>query len=133
VAAETLCFPHARSIIRARTFKRVNRLVEVATRYFVSSLDADAIPASQFASRVRGHWNIENGSHWMRDVLWREDGHLMRHHGRARILSSLRQLALFLLTQGKPDSRDATIARESRKILHNKALGLALLNRPLRE
>ena len=131
--AETICYPHARCIIRARTVNLDKPLVEAVTRFFVSSLDAHAIPASLFASRVRGHWNIENGSHWMRDVLWREDGHLMRHHGRAHILSSLRQLALFLLTLAKPDSSDATIARESRKILHDKARGLALLNRPLRE
>jgi hypothetical protein len=133
VAAETIGYPHARSILMARTANYDEPLVKVAVRYFMSSLDADEIPARWFASRVRNHWNIENGSHWMRDVLWREDGHLMRHHGRAHILSSLRQVALFLLTQGKPESSDASIAGESRKVLHNKSRGLALLKHTLRE
>ena len=43
---------------------------------------------------MRGHWNIENGSHWQRDTLWREDQHQMRSHTRAHIMSSLRQVAL---------------------------------------
>ncbi len=40
--------------------------------------------------------NIENGSRWQRDKLWREDAHLMHSHRRAYILSTLRQLALHL-------------------------------------
>jgi len=70
-------------------------------RYFISSMAAEGaerVAPARFGGHVRGHWNIENGSHWQRDNLWREDGHLMRQHRGAHILSTLRQLALYLHT-----------------------------------
>ena len=39
-------------------------------RYFIASLPAKV---KQFAGAVRGHWGIENGLHWVLDVVFGED------------------------------------------------------------
>ena len=38
--------------------------------YYISSLSADA---ETFASKIRGHWLIENQLHWVKDVIFQED------------------------------------------------------------
>jgi len=40
------------------------------TRYFISSLPADPY---LIAKAVRGHWGIENGLHWVMDLVYRDD------------------------------------------------------------
>ena len=92
--AEETGIPFARSIIRAQTEHQHIKGGEPTERYFISSLPPGEVSAQRYGELVRGHWNIENGSHWQRDKLWREDGHLMRGHARAHILSTLRQVAL---------------------------------------
>jgi predicted transposase YbfD/YdcC len=39
--------------------------------YFISSLRPNA---RQIGGAIRGHWSIENGLHWVLDVVFREDG-----------------------------------------------------------
>jgi predicted transposase YbfD/YdcC len=99
----------------------------------VTSLAHHELRPGRFASCVRSHWNIENGSHWQRDKLWREDGHLMRDHNRAHILSSLRQLALHLLTLRIRDSKDRRMSRATATMRDLKPLALALIKQPYRE
>ena len=70
VSAESTGFPFAKSIIKARTVDLEDKSQSL-TRYFISSLEASAPGAKRFAELVRGHWNIENGSHRQRDTLWR--------------------------------------------------------------
>jgi len=94
--AEETGIPFARSLIRARTEHLDKDSAAPTERYYVSSLCPSHTEAQRYGELVRGHWNIENGSHWQRDKLWREDAHLMRSHRRAHILSTLRQLALHL-------------------------------------
>lgn len=38
--------------------------------YYISSLSVDA---EIFASKIRGHWLIENQLHWVKDVVFKED------------------------------------------------------------
>jgi hypothetical protein len=46
---------------------------------------------------VRGHWEIENRLHWVRDVTYQEDKSLVRTGNAARVMASLRSLAISLL------------------------------------
>jgi predicted transposase YbfD/YdcC len=95
-SAEETGMPHARSIIRAQTQDLKEPGSEPTERYFVSSLSPSEVSAQRYYQLVRGHWNIENGTNWQRDTLWREDAHQMRGHQRAHVLSSLRQVVLHL-------------------------------------
>lgn len=103
--AEESGFPFARSLILTRTesLETEEPKRESLTRYWISSLSTEETSAARFGQLTREQWNIENGTHRQRDVLWREDHQRLKHHGRAHILASLRQLALCI---------HSTVARE---------------------
>ena len=73
------------------------------TRYFVSSLDPEAVTPHELLKYVRGHWQIENSLHFVKDRWWDEDRHWNRRPGLAERLASLANAALTLLRlTGKP-------------------------------
>lgn len=43
--------------------------------YYISSLSCCAVA---FAQGIRGHWGIENRLHWVKDVVFGEDGSMIR-------------------------------------------------------
>jgi predicted transposase YbfD/YdcC len=55
--------------------------------YLITS-DRDADPAT-LAAWVRGHWEIENRLHWVRDVTYQEDKSLVRTRNAPRVMASL--------------------------------------------
>ncbi len=63
--------------------------------YLITS-DRDAGPAT-LAAWVRGHWEIENRLHWVRDVTYQEDKSMVRTGNAPRVMASLRSLAISLL------------------------------------
>ena len=63
--------------------------------YLITS-DRDTDPAT-LAAWVRGHWEIENRLHWVRDVTYQEDKSLVRTGNAPRVMASLRRLAISLL------------------------------------
>ena len=68
-----------------------------ASRYYISSL---VCPTAQAAGRsIRRHWSIENEQHWHLDVSFDEDGCQVRSEHAPRNLSTIRKLALGLLTR----------------------------------
>ena len=66
--------------------------------YFISSAAASA---GEFAASIRGHWGIENGLHWVLDVVFREDQSQARAGHAAENLAMLRRVAVSLLKQDK--------------------------------
>ena len=86
--AEETGIPFARSLIRAQTEHQHLAGSVPTERHFISSHSPEETSAARYAEIVRAHWNIENGSHWQRDTLWREDQHQMRGHTRAHILAT---------------------------------------------
>ena len=67
---------------------------ESATRYYITSLDADA---QQLCRLVRHHWQIENQLHWSLDVLFREDLSRKRLDNVAQNFSLIRKIVINLL------------------------------------
>jgi predicted transposase YbfD/YdcC len=63
-------------------------------RYFLSSLPPNA---RRIGSAVRGHWRIENGLHWVLDVVFREDARRVYDRTTAENVAFLHRLALSLL------------------------------------
>ena len=62
--------------------------------YFLSSLSPHARP---IGSAIRGHWSIENGLHWVLDVVFREDARRLYARTAAENVAFLNRLALSLL------------------------------------
>jgi predicted transposase YbfD/YdcC len=79
--------------LRRTVTRNGKKTVEVV--YLITS-DRDADPAT-LAAWVRGHWEIENKLHWVRDVTYQEDKSLVRTGNAPRVMASLRSLAISLL------------------------------------
>ena len=71
---------------------------ETTTRYFITSLPADA---QRLAAVIRSHWSIENSLHWVLDIAFREDECRKRKDNSAENFSILRHLTLNLLKREK--------------------------------
>ena len=72
------------------------------TRYFVSSLDPGAVTPGQLARWVRGHWQVENSLHLVKDRWWDEDRHYSSRPGLAERLAGLLNAALTVLRVASP-------------------------------
>jgi predicted transposase YbfD/YdcC len=79
--------------VRRTVTKKGKKTVEAV--YLITS-DRDADPAT-LAAWVRGHWEIENRLHWVRDVTYQGDKSLVRTGNALRVMASLRRLAISLL------------------------------------
>jgi predicted transposase YbfD/YdcC len=79
--------------LRRTVTRKGKKTVEVAC--LVPS-DRQADPKT-LAAWVRGHWEIENKHHRVRDVTYQEDKSLVRIGNAPRVMASLRSLAVSLL------------------------------------
>jgi predicted transposase YbfD/YdcC len=62
--------------------------------YFISSLRPNA---RRIGQAIRGHWSIENGLHWVLDVVFREDARRLYDRTAAENVAFLNRLALSVL------------------------------------
>lgn len=80
----------------------------IETRYFISSLR----PSAQRLARViRSHWMIENGLHWVLDVVFREDARRLYDRTAAANVGLLNRLSASLL-RGDTSKGSLTVKRK---------------------
>ncbi|RAY11297.1 ISAs1 family transposase [Actinomadura craniellae] len=92
--------------LRRTVTKKGKKTVEVV--YLITSADVRTAPPAALAAWVRGHWEIENKLHWVRDVTYREDSSLVRTGNAPRVMASLRNTAISLLRlDGKTNIAEA--------------------------
>jgi predicted transposase YbfD/YdcC len=99
VPAGEVAFPGAAQVFRIRrdTFDHMGNRLSKEVVHGVTSLAADQATPQALAGLVRHHWRIENKSHWVRDVVYRED-HQHAYAGTGtQVMATLRNLALGLL------------------------------------
>lgn len=87
-----------KSIIRIVSQRQIDEKTEVQTRYFISSLPAEA---KTILKAKRSHWKIENQVHWVLDIAFREDESRVRKEHAPENLALLRHMALNLLKNEK--------------------------------
>lgn len=73
-------------------------------RYGVTSAPRSAVSASRLLASVRGHWQIENGLHYRRDVSLDEDASLARMGQAPHVLATLNNLVCGLTAQAGVDN-----------------------------
>jgi predicted transposase YbfD/YdcC len=87
-----------RTVIRVEARRTQGTQTSVETRYYISSLPDSVDDLAQRAlESVRSHWDIENGLHWILDVVFREDDSRIRTGHAPENFAWLRRMALTLL------------------------------------
>jgi predicted transposase YbfD/YdcC len=84
------------SLVKLLTVRVTPEKTEITLRYFISSWTASA---QAFLKRIREHWQIENGLHWVLDIAFREDESRIRKDHAPQNMATLRHMALNLLKQ----------------------------------
>jgi predicted transposase YbfD/YdcC len=109
-------FPHTAQVIQV-----TRKVRDLGTRrwrtvvvYAVTSLTfAQASPA-RLADLIRGHWAIENGLHYVRDVTFAEDASPVRTGTAPQVMACLRNLAIGVLSHAGPVNLAAALRRHAR-------------------
>lgn len=90
--------------------REIGDTVQIDTRYFLTSLPAQAV---RFAHAVRQHGGVENSLHWVLDVSFQEDACRIRKEKGAQTFTVLRHIALNLLRR-EPHHKRGIKARRKR-------------------
>jgi hypothetical protein len=82
--------------------------------YAITSLSfAQARPA-RLADLLRGHWAIENGLHWVRDVTFAEDASQVRTGTAPQVMAALRNLVIGVLSRAGAVNLAAALRHHAR-------------------
>jgi DDE_Tnp_1-associated/Transposase DDE domain len=109
-------FPHAAQVLQVtrKTRDLGTRRWHTMVVYAITSLGfAQARPA-RLADLIRGHWTIENGLHWVRDVTFNEDASQLRTGTAPQVMACLRNLVIGVLSRAGPVNLAAALRHHSR-------------------
>ena len=93
-------WPGLRSIAKVESRRELlaEGKVEEETRYDLSSLPGDA---QQIGQTVRSHWDVENGLHWVMDMVFRDDECRIRSQNAPANFTTIKHMPSNLLRRGK--------------------------------
>ena len=84
-------------------------------RYFITSVPRSEADAGQLLEWVRGHWSIENRSHYVRDVTMGEDASRVRKGSGPQVMAAVRNATIgFLRLTGATNIAEAIRRNASR-------------------
>lgn len=97
--ADGIDFPDAAVVFRIRrdTYTLTGQRLSKDVVHGITSLGSDTTTPEAIAGHVRQHWGIENKIHWVRDVVFAEDGHHAYLGAAAHTMALLRNLAIGLI------------------------------------
>src|SRR6266511_233977 len=109
-------FPHAAQALQiTRTTRKLHTTKwQTVTVYAITSLPFEQARPARLADLIRGHWTIENGLHWVRDVTFAEDASQVRTGTAPQVMASLRNLVIGALSQAGPVNLAAALRRHAR-------------------
>ena len=87
-------WPDVAAVVQVNREREVGGERTVTSHYYLSS---HAGTAAEFAGWARGHWGIENGLHWVLDMVFREDRSRIRAKHAGANLALIRRVAVSLL------------------------------------
>jgi predicted transposase YbfD/YdcC len=126
--ADYLAWPGRQQIFRVTRRRTILRTGEVSCEsgYGLTSLAPQRADAAFVLERVRNHWIIENGSHYVRDVTFAEDHSQVRTGSIPQVMAAFRNTAIALLRA----SGETNIASACRRLAAHPWQALALLGLP---
>jgi predicted transposase YbfD/YdcC len=97
--ARGIDFPGARQVgcVRREVFDLAGGRLSKEYAWVVTSSVATETTAGDLHEHVRHHWGIENKSHHVRDITWREDAHQAYIGSGPQVMATLRNIAIGLL------------------------------------
>ena len=104
-------------ITRERTSKGVTT-VEVV--HGITSLSEKKADARRLLDLTRGHWGIENGLHYVRDVTMGEDAGRVRKGSAPQVMAALRNVVIALVAEeaGPKETRPEVMERMAARPAH---------------
>ncbi|HEY4790078.1 MAG TPA: ISAs1 family transposase, partial [Actinomycetes bacterium] len=112
-------FPHTAQVLqvtrKTRDLRDSNiRRWRTVVVYAITSLAfAQASPA-RLADLIRGHWAIENGLHYVRDVTFAEDASRVRTGTAPQVMACLRNLVIGVLSRAGPVNLAVALPQHAR-------------------
>ena len=98
-------------------------ITKTQVRYGVTSLPAHFADPTRLLELTRGHWGIENGLHWRRDVTFQEDHAQLRMGHAPEMLAVLNNIVIGLFAQ----QGETNMAHARRDFAYQLDKGLARL------
>lgn len=92
-------FPHCGQVAHLERYREEIKSGKVheETAYLITSLSPTEANPDRLLSLARGHWAIENKSHYVRDVTFDEDRSQVRKNSGPRVMATLRNLVISIL------------------------------------
>jgi predicted transposase YbfD/YdcC len=94
------------------------------TRFYIGSIGSDAV---EFAHAARQHWGIENGLHWVLDVILREDECRIRKRNGPANFATIRHITLNLLQRTKTANKKSVRVKRGLAALDETFLQAVLM------
>jgi predicted transposase YbfD/YdcC len=106
-----LDWPDVGQVFELERVRVLRDKTEVEVVHGITSLGRDRADAGALLVRVRGHWGIENGLHYVRDETLGEDRCRVRKGNGAQVLAAIRNAAVHLLEGVEASSKAAATRR----------------------
>jgi len=81
------------TVIEVNRTRHIKGKEQQETAYYISSLSTTT---KELADTIRGHWGIENSSHWVLDVTYKEDDSRIRRGDGPENMATFRRFAMNL-------------------------------------
>ena len=91
-------WPGLKSVVMVDSEREINGKIETETRFYITSL---VLLASALGPMIRSHWMVENGLHWVLDMIFRDDECRVRTDNAPANLAIVKHIALNVLRTGK--------------------------------
>ena len=87
-------WPGLKTIVMLESRRETATKTECEFRFYISSLPPDA---TRLGKAIRGHWGIENGLHWVMDMVFRDDECRIRKDNAPANFTTVKHMASNLL------------------------------------
>jgi predicted transposase YbfD/YdcC len=91
-------WPGLKSVVMVESERETGGRTETETRFYITSL---ALLANALGPMIRDHWMVENGLHWVLDMIFRDDECSVRTDNAPFNLAIVKHIALNVLRTGK--------------------------------
>lgn len=96
-------------VFQLKRERRIGSQVELEVVYGITSLARELAGAARLLRLNRGHWGIENGLHYRRDMTLGEDACRIRKGNAGQVMAILRNIIIHLLPRSGQKSLPAAI------------------------